>query len=145
MREPLQTQRIPRQRPASPPVPLPGQNGLSTLGARDSAQYKQQKLQESKNILQQQELDLQAYAATVQLHGGPVLRSSDEYGFMSGRARIASGKSNMGNGNGQAVQADGAAGLGVFPLPNRFGVQFEQLQTRIILASPAAAEGGVAP
>jgi hypothetical protein len=90
MQMPQSDRRAPRQRPASPPVPIPGQNGLQALGVRDSAQYKQQKMQESKQMLQQQELEQQAYQAT--LHMAPVLRSSDEYGLMSGRTSLNSGK-----------------------------------------------------
>lgn len=47
-------ERKPRIRPDSPSAPIPGQNFLSTIGEKDSPAYKLKKLQEAKELIQQQ-------------------------------------------------------------------------------------------
>jgi hypothetical protein len=68
-----------RERPPSPNAPIPGQNGLMTLGSHDTLEYKHQKMIEAKAMLQRQIAETQQYKLMTST-GTPMLRSSDEYG-----------------------------------------------------------------
>ena len=90
MQEPTQQRAPPRQRPASPGIPIPGENKLMTMGQLDSADHKHQRLMEAKMMLEKQSQETQAFKAIS--GANPVLRSSDEYGMMSGRGGQHSGR-----------------------------------------------------
>jgi len=77
--------RPPRQRASSPTVPLPGQNRLDTLGAQDSPQHKANRMKEAQQLLQEQSALIKQYQSVQQAAQPTLLRTSDEYGLISGR------------------------------------------------------------
>ena len=80
---PSSARKAPRVRPASPEAPLPGVSMLNSIGARDSVDYQQQKAVINRQFVQQQNEISKIKDA--QQAGNPTMRSSDEYGLVSGR------------------------------------------------------------
>jgi len=106
----------PRQRASSPPIPIPGQNGLSNLGARDSPQSKAYRMEEAKQLLQEQSALVRQYQSVQQAAQPNLLRTSDDYGLMSGRVSKSGAGSPQqqgkfsSQGQGDSGQFNGAGG-----------------------------------
>ena len=82
----------PRQRPSSPPVPIPGENILNNLGLKDDPRNKAQRVEQARQILDEQNELIRQYKNVKQAAQPMLLRTSDEYGLMSGRTGLS--KSN---------------------------------------------------
>jgi hypothetical protein len=96
LQEPNTTRAPPKRRPVSPSVPIPGQNGLMTLGSLDSPQSKQKAKENMQYMLAKQTREIEAYKAMKEAGGTQNLRSSDEYGLTSSRSGQVSERSPHG-------------------------------------------------